>query len=439
MRKGFIFNFDLCVNCKACSAACFLENKWDVTARNIYTYNSEILPDIPVTNLSLACNHCAEALCLVGCPTGAYFRDETTSAIIIQSDKCIGCSYCTWNCPYDAPKINLKKGTIEKCNLCNERILEGIEPACTEACPTGALRFGEIPEIPSGIVLNWVPDKKINPAIQINGSKKIPPLRIIPETNSNERSITPVSLEKPLSGEWSLILFSFLSILSVSLNISALLSGSISDTILATTVLIIAGLFSIFHLNSKHNAWKAILNIKKSPLSREIVLFIFYSIITIAYISTGSNGLLITSVVIGFLFLIAIDNVYTFADRSFHMILHSGQAFMSGLLISSYLAGSLIPFIFIASIKIILNAYYLFRRKSSVLFFNIRFVRIVFLLIISGTMIFGVESNDVVKFVIFLSGEFADRILYYADFNPININSEISKHIILSQNEKESG
>jgi len=52
-------------------------------------------------------------------------------------------------------------------------------------------------------------------------------------------------------------------------------------------------------------------------------------------------------------------------------------------------------------------------------------------------MISGNATNDTIKYIIFLSGEFADRILYYADFEPVNIKSEINKFLILSYHEKE--
>ena len=187
MRNGFIFNLDRCVNCKACSAACLLENGWSVSARNIYTYNSEILPDLPVTNLSLTCNHCNKPLCLDGCPTGAYSKDDLTSAVLIDSEKCIGCRYCIWNCPYDAPKLNAGRGFIEKCNFCFSRINERVEPACTAACPTGALQFGGIPEISGSMELNWVPEKDINPALMITGTKNQSPLKIFSGPGLNEK------------------------------------------------------------------------------------------------------------------------------------------------------------------------------------------------------------------------------------------------------------
>ena len=84
MRKGFIFNHVKCVNCGACSAACILENSWTVTPRMVYTYNSEAISSLPLVNISLACNHCENAACLEGCPSGSYYREPSTGAIVIE-------------------------------------------------------------------------------------------------------------------------------------------------------------------------------------------------------------------------------------------------------------------------------------------------------------------------------------------------------------------
>jgi Fe-S-cluster-containing dehydrogenase component len=437
MRNGFIFNFDLCVNCKACNAACLLENNWSVSARNIYIYNLEVLPGLPITHLSLACNHCEKPLCLDGCPTGAFRKDFLTSAIIIENRKCIGCSYCTWNCPYDAPKLNVNKGFMEKCNFCFSRINEGVEPACTAACPTGALRFGEVPEIARDNILKWVPGKDINPSLLINGSKTLTPLIIFPENRLDEQRNAEGNKEKNISGEWSLILFSFLTVISVSFGISDLLGGRSVNKISAIIILILAVIFSLFHLQKKPGALEAVLNFKSSPLSREIVFFAVYFLFSVATQMTGNPALLMISVIIGLLLLMAIDSVYTYADRSVLMIFHSGQTFLTGLLIGSYLLNALFPFMFIASVKVLFNLYCLIRSRPGNLFFTLRILRVAFLLIISAAMISGKTGNDFVNFIIFLSGEFADRILYYADFEPVNINSEITKLEILSQNEKE--
>ena len=144
MTEGFIFDHNKCVACGACSAACIFENNWSFSPREIYAYNSAALPSLPVINLSLACNHCQNAVCMDGCPSSAYSKEPSTGAIILDDAKCIGCRYCQWNCPYDAPKYLISQKVIGKCNLCYQRLIEGSLPACSTACPTGALQFGKL-------------------------------------------------------------------------------------------------------------------------------------------------------------------------------------------------------------------------------------------------------------------------------------------------------
>ena len=138
MRKGFTFDAALCVSCKACSAACILENGLRPGTRTLFAWNEHALPLVGVINLSMACNHCAEPACASGCPALAY-TVSPDGIVIHHADRCMGCGYCTWRCPYDAPKINPALGYIEKCHFCGDRTTQGVEPACITACPTGAL------------------------------------------------------------------------------------------------------------------------------------------------------------------------------------------------------------------------------------------------------------------------------------------------------------
>ncbi len=87
--------------------------------------------------------------------------------LFFNANKCIGCTYCTWACPYDAPKFVNSIGLVEKCTLCTNRLNEGFKPACANLCPTGALDFGEItsndqPRIPGFTEKGIDPGNKIN-------------------------------------------------------------------------------------------------------------------------------------------------------------------------------------------------------------------------------------------------------------------------------------
>ena len=84
----------------------FLKTDGPYTQGIYITFNSEAKHLFPVINLSLACNHCESAVCMEGCPASAYSRETLTGAILLDEKKCIGCRYCQWNCPYDAPKFN---------------------------------------------------------------------------------------------------------------------------------------------------------------------------------------------------------------------------------------------------------------------------------------------------------------------------------------------
>jgi len=120
----FIFDENKCVGCEACVIACANENNngkannW----RKIKSSNQQNFPNMPSVYLSSACNHCEESPCLNNCPANAYTKDILTSAILHDSELCIGCQYCTWICPFSAPVFNKKQGTVTKCSMCIEKL-----------------------------------------------------------------------------------------------------------------------------------------------------------------------------------------------------------------------------------------------------------------------------------------------------------------------------
>jgi Fe-S-cluster-containing dehydrogenase component/CRP-like cAMP-binding protein len=143
-RATMLIDLDRCTRCDDCVRAC----------ASAHDNNPRFLRHGPIhSNLMVAnaCMHCADPVCLIGCPTGAIHRSSAGGEVIINPITCIGCKACFNNCPYDAIRmVEIRDGKGEiivgadtkpvlkatKCDLCVEQ-LGG--PACQRACPHGAL------------------------------------------------------------------------------------------------------------------------------------------------------------------------------------------------------------------------------------------------------------------------------------------------------------
>ena len=153
-QHGFYFNADNCIGCHACESACSEKN--DVPAhiafRSVGYVEGGTYPDYQRINISMACNHCDDPVCLTGCPTRAYTKFAEYGAVLQDPDICFGCGYCTWVCPYNAPQLDPVKGEVSKCNMCVDRLEVNLKPACVAACLGNALDFGVIENIPENRV-----------------------------------------------------------------------------------------------------------------------------------------------------------------------------------------------------------------------------------------------------------------------------------------------
>jgi DMSO reductase iron-sulfur subunit len=151
-QHGFFFNADNCIACHACESACSEKN--DVPShlafRSVGFVEGGTYPNTQRLNISMACNHCDDPVCLKGCPTRAYTKFAEYGAVLQDPDICFGCGYCTWVCPYNAPQLDPIKGQVSKCNMCVDRLEVGLKPACVSACLGKALDFGVIENIPEG-------------------------------------------------------------------------------------------------------------------------------------------------------------------------------------------------------------------------------------------------------------------------------------------------
>lgn len=149
-QHGFHFTADNCIGCHACEAACSEKNgnPAHISFRSVGYVEGGTYPDYKRMNISMACNHCDDPVCLKGCPTRAYTKHAEYGAVLQDPDTCFGCGYCTWVCPYNAPQLDPIKGQVSKCNMCVDRLEVGLKPACVSACLGNALNFGIIENVP---------------------------------------------------------------------------------------------------------------------------------------------------------------------------------------------------------------------------------------------------------------------------------------------------
>ncbi len=173
-QLGFYYDMATCIGCKTCQIACKDKNNLEdgVLFRKVTTIEGGKFPHPWFYHISLGCNHCAEAPCVRNCPTGALYKRQ--DGIVMQDrNKCIGCRYCVWSCPYDAPQYIASEGKVGKCDFCADLIAKGEKPACIAACLMRALDYSDIEELRQkygGTAdIKGLPDARITgPSITIN-------------------------------------------------------------------------------------------------------------------------------------------------------------------------------------------------------------------------------------------------------------------------------
>ncbi len=181
-QHGFHFNADNCIACHACESACSEKNNQPphLAFRKVGYIEGGSYPDTVRLNISMACNHCEDPVCLKACPTRAYTKYVEYGAVLQDPEICFGCGYCTWVCPYNAPQLDPVKGQVEKCNMCVDRLEQGLKPACVAACLGNALDFGVIEDLPNGheqakLAIPGFPDPAISrPNIRFQQTRALP-------------------------------------------------------------------------------------------------------------------------------------------------------------------------------------------------------------------------------------------------------------------------
>ncbi len=181
-RWGMLIDTSKCADgCTACVSACDKENGIDLVKKpeghDDALWNEQRpqwvrkvkLRDIQtgvVSNLPLMCQHCEKPPCVDVCPTGASFK-RADGIVMVDRHICIGCRYCMMACPYKARSFihadvaeqvvgaPRGKGCVESCNLCANRLDDGIgNTACAEACTKeghNAIVFGDLKDPNSAV------------------------------------------------------------------------------------------------------------------------------------------------------------------------------------------------------------------------------------------------------------------------------------------------
>lgn len=149
-QKGFYVELDRCIECWACEVAC---QQWHgikagtYKLRRVIEVDSGTFPDVKRTFLSFACMHCGNPACEAVCPTGAISKRVEDGIVVVDRNKCIGCHYCFFACPFGIPQYGTD-GTMQKCDLClSQNLDEGEQPRCVATCPTQALHAGTLEEL----------------------------------------------------------------------------------------------------------------------------------------------------------------------------------------------------------------------------------------------------------------------------------------------------
>lgn len=130
-----VLDVDRCISCHACDVACYTSHS---SKYSLSRSNFDITVDLP-----LHCKHCDDPSCAEVCPTEALEKRE--DGIVYHNNfRCIGCLSCTYACPFGVLKARRVRHIVSKCDLCYDRLEEGLEPRCVQTCTSGALSYEEV-------------------------------------------------------------------------------------------------------------------------------------------------------------------------------------------------------------------------------------------------------------------------------------------------------
>ncbi|MBA7609516.1 Ion-translocating oxidoreductase complex subunit B [subsurface metagenome] len=151
-QYGFFIDQSRCIGCNQCTISCM---QWHdispgtVKWMRVYQWEKGVFPNVRLYMMSVPCYHCENPVCIKACPNGAIYKEEKYGAVLVDPEKCTGTRKCWKACPYGAPQFQGDEPStkMSKCNMCIERLEQGLTPICVLSCSMRALEFGPLDEL----------------------------------------------------------------------------------------------------------------------------------------------------------------------------------------------------------------------------------------------------------------------------------------------------
>ena len=238
-QLALVIDLNVCVGCHACVTSC---KQWNTSGaagplfdldpygadpsgsffNRVQTFEVGEFPNTQTVHFPKSCLHCEDPPCVPVCPTGASYKRAEDGIVLVDYDKCIGCKYCSWACPYGARELDEERKVMTKCTLCVDRITDIAlpeaerKPACVLACPTSARLFGDVHDANSAVSIAiresggyaLMPEWGTKPANHYLPRRKVGELtrseQLVRETNPLHVDGREPAFEpgKPLGADW---------------------------------------------------------------------------------------------------------------------------------------------------------------------------------------------------------------------------------------------
>jgi Fe-S-cluster-containing dehydrogenase component len=165
---AMVIDLDKCSGCYNCFLACRDEHYGNdfppVTAAqpfegHFWMQMVEVergkYPKVKLAFIPKPCMQCDDSPCVKQATNGAVYK-RPDGIVIIDPEKSVGQKEMLSSCPHRVIFWNQEKNIPQKCTFCAHLLDQGWkEPRCVEACPTGALVFGDLSDPESEISRLW--------------------------------------------------------------------------------------------------------------------------------------------------------------------------------------------------------------------------------------------------------------------------------------------